>query len=118
MKKFVLIALAALFILSACAPYRRNDNAPQIPERPAEEPQAFANGEWSAVKSLYRESEYNAVNYFVSLSGAVADGVYDDSFAIQAALDKAAAAGGGKVYIEKGKYRVSRPLNIPDNTRL
>ncbi len=118
MKKFVLVALAFLLLLSACAPYRRNDNKPQTPERPAEEPKTFVNGEWSAVKSLYRESEYNAVNYFVSLSGAAADGVYDDSFAIQAALDKAAAAGGGKVYIAKGKYRVSRPLNIPDNVSL
>jgi hypothetical protein len=118
MKKTVLLFLTALLLLSSCAPYRPADNSPSKPERQPEGQRAFANGEWSVVKSLYKESEYNAVNYFVSLSGAVADGVYDDSYAIQAALDKAAAAGGGKVYIPKGKYRVSRPVNIPDNVSL
>ncbi|MBQ1862514.1 MAG: hypothetical protein II149_03270 [Clostridia bacterium] len=118
MKKFVIILFAALFLLSSCAPYRPPEVPAPKPETRTEEQRAFANGEWSAVKSLYKETEYNAVNFFVSLSGAVADGVFDDSSAIQAALDKAAAAGGGKVYIAKGKYRVSRPINIPDNVSL
>ena len=116
MKKLIFICLSAIVLLSACSAPRREE--PRHNEEPAEEERVFTNGEWTLVKSLYKESEYNAVNYFVSLAGAIADGVYDDSYAIQAALDKASQAGGGKVYIRKGKYRVTRPIIIPDNVSL
>ncbi|MBD1554162.1 glycosyl hydrolase family 28-related protein [Pseudomonas typographi] len=39
--------------------------------------------------------------------GAVGDGVTDDTAAIQAAVDAAAAAGGGQVYVPSGTYIVS-----------
>ena len=41
------------------------------------------------------------------------DGVHDDTEAIQAAIDA-----GGVVFLPKGVYRVSRPLELRDGTRL
>lgn len=119
MKRLMLILVSVLIIISGCSKPPKPAPVPVSPDDPGKEtPRTFVNGEWDLVKSFYKDNEYNAVNYFVSLSGAVADGVYDDSYAIQAALDKAASAGGGNVYIPKGKYRVSRPVNIPDNVSL
>lgn len=118
MKRYFLLLLAAILLLSGCS--STVEPPVVIPENNVEEekPRVFTNGEWDLVENLYKENEYNAVNFFVSLSGAIADGVYDDTSAIQAALDKAGNAGGGSVYIAKGKYRITRPINIPDNVTL
>ncbi len=118
MKKYFLLILTAILLLSGCS--STVEPPVNIPQNDVKEeaPRVFKNGEWDLVENLYKDNEYNAVNYFVSLSGAIADGVYDDTSAIQAALDKAGNAGGGSVYIPKGKYRVTRPINIPDNVTL
>lgn len=45
--------------------------------------------------------------------GAKGDGVTDDTASIQAALNAAAALGGGTVYLPWGAYLVSAPLRVP-----
>ncbi|HJN18301.1 MAG TPA: glycosyl hydrolase family 28-related protein, partial [Armatimonadota bacterium] len=45
--------------------------------------------------------------------GAVGDGKTDDTAAIQEALDKAAADGGGIVRLPRGNYRVASHLTVP-----
>ncbi len=50
--------------------------------------------------------------------GAKADGVADDSVAIQKALDYAGANHGGVVQLEAGKYRIDKPLNVPEGVTL
>ena len=52
------------------------------------------------------EGVYNAKQY-----GAKGDGDSDDTDAIQAAVD-AAAATGGTVFLPKGCYRISRTINM------
>jgi|GEM_PF-6601723 len=55
--------------------------------------------------------EYGAhgmINVKDPIYGAVGDGVTDDTAAIQAALDAASAAGGGKVYAPVGTYAYTR----------
>ncbi|WP_305779281.1 glycosyl hydrolase family 28-related protein, partial [Paenibacillus sp. 598K] len=58
--------------------------------------------------------------YDVSVSPylAAADGVTDDTAAIQAALDDAGAGGGGTVYLPAGKYRVDGHLEVPAGVEL
>ena len=118
MKRYFILLLTAILLLSGCS--SSVEPPVNIPQNDVKEetPRVFTNGEWDIVENLYKDNEYNAVNFFVSLSGAIADGVYDDTSAIQAALDKAGNSGGGSVYIPKGKYRVSRPINIPNNVTL
>lgn len=50
--------------------------------------------------------------------GANPDGNTDNTQAIQKALDKAAAEGGGIVYLPPGKYKVLGNLNIPSGVEL
>lgn len=50
--------------------------------------------------------------------GAKADGTVDDSAAIQKALDFAGANGGGIVQLEAAKYRIDKPLNVPEGVTL
>ncbi len=50
--------------------------------------------------------------------GAIGDGIADDAAAIQSALDKAEAMGGGCVYIPEGNYRIGHTLYIGDGTNL
>ena len=52
----------------------------------------------------------------VRLLGAAGDGIADDAPAIQNALDRAEAMGGGEVYIPAGNYRIGRTLYIGDGT--
>jgi hypothetical protein len=49
---------------------------------------------------------------------AKADGVTDDTAAIQAALDDAGRKGGGTVYLPAGKYRIDGHLNVPAGVEL
>jgi polygalacturonase len=49
--------------------------------------------------------------------GAVGDGITDDTIAIQAALDAAATAGGGVVYLPAATYVVSN-LTLDTNVTL
>ena len=51
---------------------------------------------------------------FVSVKdfGAVGDGVTDDTAAIQAAIDAVVTAGGGKVFVPRGKYLVSSTIDL------
>src|SRR6059058_497828 len=50
--------------------------------------------------------------------GAKADGVTDDGPAMQAALDAAAAAGQGTVWIPAGTYFIDQGLEVGDNTEV
>lgn len=61
--------------------------------------------------------EYFAANYFPTLTGAKADGLTDDTEALQAALDRAGVTG-GTVYLPGGIYRVKKPLIIPTGVTL
>ena len=49
--------------------------------------------------------------------GAVADGTTDNAAAIQAAIDAATAAGGGRVLIPEGRF-MSGPVELKDNVEL
>ena len=48
-------------------------------------------------------------------AGAKGDGVTDDTAALQAAINTAAARGGGVIYLPAGKYIVSSPLLISNS---
>jgi hypothetical protein len=50
--------------------------------------------------------------------GAIPDGTTDNEPMVQAALDQAAAAGGGTVYLRTGTYGISKPLIVGSNTNL
>ena len=56
--------------------------------------------------------------YNVKESGADGTGAQDDTEAVQAALDKAKAAGGGIVYFPRGRYQITATLRIPRFTVL
>lgn len=56
---------------------------------------------------------YNARSY-----GALGDGTTDDRAALQAAIDAAAAAGGGTVYLPYGVYRISNTLTLKSKVTL
>lgn len=60
-----------------------------------------------------RSAALNAFAY-----GAKGDGSTDDRAAIQAALDAAAAAGGGVVYLPAGTYIINKYLTIGSKVRL
>lgn len=50
--------------------------------------------------------------------GTKADGITDDSVAIQKALDTAEKNGGGVVQLGVGKYRIDKPINVPQGVTL
>lgn len=74
-----------------------------------------STGSTTARKLKDRHAELRNVKDY----GAVGNGVADDYAGIQAAIDAAAAAGGGAVYVPPGTYLVGRPLRIKtSNIRL
>ncbi len=75
---------------------------------------------WSAPLKLHVEvrPEWPAAIYNVHDFGADGSGLHDDTAAIQAALDKAGAAGGGVVVLPRGRYQATGPLTIPRFTVL
>jgi len=66
-----------------------------------------------ANKEAWPQTVFNVTNF-----GALADGVKDDTVAIQSALLAAESQGGGIVYLPLGRYAVSDTLNIPRRTVL
>ncbi len=61
-------------------------------------------------------TELNAIN--VKAYGAIGDGIADDTVAIQAAIDVAYNAGGGRVYFGDGNFLISASLIIGANVYL
>lgn len=70
--------------------------------------------------STVLEFKENDVNiYPAAVFGAVGNGVADDAAAIQAAIDAAATAGGGVVYLAVGKkYLLGAPLHLKSGVTL
>lgn len=66
-----------------------------------------------APKEAWPQTVFNVTNF-----GAQADGVKDDTAAIQGALAAAETNGGGVVYLPRGRYALSDALNIPRRTVL
>jgi len=63
-------------------------------------------------------SDYPDYKYNVRWSGARGDSTTDDRAAIQAAIDKAAAVGGGTVWFPDGIYLIKAALTVPSNVSL
>lgn len=51
-------------------------------------------------------------------TGARGDGSSDDTAAIQSAIDQVAEAGGGRVILPAGTYRITESLRVPENLRV
>ena len=66
-----------------------------------------------ARKDAWPQTVFNVTNF-----GAQADGMKDDTVAIQSALLAAATNGGGIVYLPQGRYALSDALVIPRRTVL
>ncbi len=64
------------------------------------------------------ETPFAQVGYHVQSYGALADGTTDDTAAVQAALNAAHTAGGGRVLLPAGTCRTTAPLVIYANTTL
>ena len=64
-----------------------------------------------AKKRAWPQTVFNVTDF-----GAVADGVKDDTAAVQAALLAAATNGGGVVFLPRGRYALSDGLAIPAKT--
>ena len=75
---------------------------------------------WSTPSALTisRPKPWPATIYNVSDFGADGSATRDDTAAVQSALDKAGAAGGGIVFLPRGRYRLSDTLKLPRFTVL
>jgi hypothetical protein len=73
---------------------------------------------WQLFESSYESDELVVAGATVQEFGAVADGVTDNTAAFQAALNFMSQAGGGAVYVPKGKYVLRGNLTIPKGTTL
>lgn len=78
----------------------------------------YSDGESRIFQSVYSPEVFFAANYFPRANGAAGDGVSDDSSAVQTAIDKAAESGGGVVYLDRGKYRITAPITVKKNVKL
>jgi autotransporter-associated beta strand protein len=71
---------------------------------------------WTNVLSDFASRQPAKTNLYVVTDaawGADADGVDDDTVAIQKALTAAGAGGGGIVYLPAGKYHLTNTLDVP-----
>lgn len=68
----------------------------------------------SALIGYRGRSAFAKMSDFISVKdeGAKGDGTTDDSPAFQSAINKLQAAGGGKLFIPKGTYRLTKTLNM------
>jgi hypothetical protein len=79
------------------------------------------DGNWGTILNQYLQVAHNSdgtlknLVYNVKDYGAVADGSTDDRAAIQSAIDAAAAAGGGIVFMPAGTYVVGANPTTPTN---
>lgn len=76
---------------------------------------ALADGAVTQAKLNFQLGYLNAQN---PPYGAKGDGATDDTGAIQAALNSAAANGGGIVFLPRGNYRIATHLRVPAQTTL
>ncbi len=76
---------------------------------------ALADGSVTQAKLNFQLGYLNAQN---PPYGAQGDGAADDTGAIQAALNDAAAKGGGIVFLPRGNYRIATHLRVPAQTTL
>ncbi|SEU19087.1 glycosyl hydrolase family 28-related protein [Paenibacillus sp. NFR01] len=81
-------------------------------------PRATAPSHTGVVETVYASSEIVIANVSVADYGAKADGVADDTQAIQNALNAAAVQGGGVVFAPAGTYRLDGHLTIPTGVTL
>ena len=72
-----------------------------------------AAGDARAAISAERLNTFNVLEY-----GAIGDGTTDDTAAIQSAIDAAVTAGGGKVLLDVGTYRLTDTITLGDNVEL
>ena len=63
--------------------------------------------------SVRRPAPWPTTRYDVTTFGAEGDGQADDTAAVEAALAAAEKAGGGVVYLPRGRYMLTRTLTIP-----
>lgn len=84
-----------------------------IPQHPTAEYGNTVDGMVRAFQQRLSKLWVNVIEH-----GALADGVTDDSPAIQAALTAAAAAGGGTVWLPPGVYFCNEPLVVPSTVHL
>lgn len=113
MKKRYFSAAAVLFcaiFFSACGA----SGGALIPERDGIQ---MTDGQTVFLKEIDGEAFF-AANFFVSQNGAKANGKTDDTEAIRRTLQKAAQAGGGTVYLPLGTYKITGPIEIPDNVTM
>lgn len=71
------------------------------------------NDNFSALAEAVENSGLSVTDY-----GATGDGTTDDTEALQAALDAAAATGKGRLYVPEGTYVITDTLKIYSNTYL
>jgi len=78
------------------------------------------DGEWvDAGQIVIRAPDAEPAQSFdVRAYGAIGNGKVDSTGAIKAAIDAASRAGGGTVYLPRGRYLVSDMLVIPPNVRI
>lgn len=113
MKKIMIptaLVLVCALLFSACG-------KPKNSGLPGRDGQKMTDGKTVFLKEIDSE-EFFAANFFVLDNGAKANGKKDDTAAIQKTLDKAGQAGGGTVYLPCGKYKITKPLQIPDNVTM
>lgn len=76
-------------------------------------PQAPTSPQLGTYRKPATNNFYNVMSY-----GAVGNGTTDDTSAFQSALNAAATAGGGTVYVPAGYYKIATHLSVGDGVEL